>query len=143
MTPKVKLGLMAGGFVALAVAAVAGWVRKPEPAAAAAGYAGNPEPVAAPAAAGSSDTAGTASRSTVYDQYGQPRYAQQNAQPLYDNSSYSAPPYNSYSAPAADACQNPPALPAYASPRYVRTVRGLAYAGSAGGFWQASAAGAE
>jgi hypothetical protein len=101
MTLRYKLGLVAA-FAALAVVAVAGWVRKPPlPAPASyasnspAGYAtntANSEPVA-PASAGPGEPA-------PYDQYGQP----------VGSAAVAAPPL-----------EEPP-LPAYAVPRYVRTV---------------------
>jgi hypothetical protein len=52
----------------------------------------------------------TAPAATAYDQYGQPRYGQAG----YESSSYTA---------SNNACQAAPELPAYANPRYVRTVR--------------------
>src|SRR5207253_5374196 len=63
MGPNLRIGLMAGGFIALAAAAVTGWVRKPDvpvPSYAYNSVAGSP---AAPAVAPTTVT---------YDQYGQP-----------------------------------------------------------------------
>ena len=101
MTPRLKLGLMVGGLVLLAGAAIAGWVRKPAPATAS--YLNNPEPVAAPSAnVPAPNTTAAAPSMAAYDQYGQPNtpnvhqqpynppaYGQQsNAQPAYAQNGY-------------------------------------------------------
>jgi hypothetical protein len=109
MTSRSKLGLVAA-FVVLAILAVAGWIRRP--ASAVASYAANPEPVVP------SQTANPAVNQTgepvppeptAYDQYGQPIGTREE--------SYVA------SSPT-DPCEQPVRmLPAYATPRYVRSVR--------------------
>jgi hypothetical protein len=124
MTPKLRLGLMVGAIVALGVAAVAGWMRKPVPASAS--YGTNPEPVAAPVASNAAGTSG-------YDQYGQPLQgssAQQQQAYAQPDQPYTQPPpetqsanYYAAEAAASNVCQYPvAALPAYANPHYVRTI---------------------
>jgi hypothetical protein len=137
MTPRLKLGLMVGGLVLLAGAAIAGWVRKPAPATAS--YLNNPEPVAAPAPnPPAANTAAAAPATTAYDQYGQantpnvhqqpynpPAYSQAAyAQPAgYQAGGYYAGENSGYVASSSDVCAYPEALPAYGSHHYVRTVR--------------------
>src|SRR5581483_1060273 len=95
MMPRLKMGLLAAGFIGLGTAAVTGWVRNPTPA--------NPYAYAAPA------TGTTATAPANYDQYGQPSPAY--AQPA------------GYQSAARMECDDAAAPPAYASHRYVRTVR--------------------
>lgn len=112
MTSKLRLGLLAA-FAALAIAAVGGWIRKPAPPVGS--YAVNTEPVAPPvtntqaAYNGGPGEPGTA----AYDQYGQPAGSGVGGEVgYYPNSITSGP------------CAQPEGtLPAYATPRYVRTVR--------------------
>jgi len=149
MTPRMKLGLMVGAMAALAVAAVAGWVRRPTTSTA---YGNNPEPTATPSPMPANNYSASANGTGGYDQYGQPKnqqnydqqayaqnrynqptYAQNSyAQPAYGQSSYSqtsyaesAPPPPEYA--AAGVCETPgqygAPLPAYATRSYVRTVR--------------------
>jgi hypothetical protein len=109
---KQRLGLMAA-FALLGVAAVSGWMRKPSPAPAS--YSANTEPVASPGTdIQSNGTTLTAPDTTVaYDQYGQP---------IGSNTAPVGPSYVASS--PAEACAQPEsALPSYAAPRYVRTVR--------------------
>jgi hypothetical protein len=124
MTPRLRLELLFGAIGLLAVAAVSGWVRKPAPAQASYGY--NPEPVA-PAAAPGDANPGTAPVTGAYDQYGQPAGYSRSAG---YNSAYSQPAGYADTAPGPYVSQEAPGcepgmaeLPAYASYRYVRTVR--------------------
>jgi hypothetical protein len=133
MTPRLKLSLMIGAMIALAVAAIVGWERKPASVAASYGNGSNPEPVAAPVASNASAN----SNPGGYDQYGQPTgsasaYAAPSAsQPQYAQADqpYTQPPvmqsqaYYAANSAETNTCQYPAApLPAYASPHYVRTI---------------------
>jgi len=109
---KQKLGLVAA-FAVLGVAAVSGWVRKPSPAPVS--YSANTEPVAAPGTDTQSPDGTTpgADTTVAYDRYGQP---------IGLNTAAGGPSYVTSS--PAEACAQPEsALPSYAAPRYVRTVR--------------------
>ena len=110
---KQSLGLVAA-FAVLGVAAVSGWVREPSPAPTS--YSANTEPVAPSGTETQSanETTLPAPDTTVaYDQYGQP---------IGSNSVAGGPSYVTSSPP--EACAQPEsALPSYAAPRYVRTVR--------------------
>jgi hypothetical protein len=107
MTPRLRLGMTVGAFIALGTAAVAGWVRKPDPPVAP--YVYGSTATAPPVAPG-------ATSPIAADQYGQPVAYGQSA--AYTPNATSA--YESASGPA---CQYPPALPAYGTHRYVRTAR--------------------
>jgi hypothetical protein len=132
MTPRLKLGIIVGAFIALGAAAVAGWMR--QPAAQTEPYAYSATPVPSPAnpeAAQSANYARTVSqRTNGYDQYGQPepstRYSSDQASERGQTDS-AGQTYSddqaSYRYSAGDACQYPATLPAYADRRYVRTVR--------------------
>ena len=110
---KQGLGLVAA-FAVLGVAAVSGWVRNPS--LAPVSYSANTEPVAAPGTdtQSANRTMLPAADTTVtYDQYGQP---------IGSNRAPGEPSYVTSS--PAEACGQPEsALPSYAAPRYVRTVR--------------------
>jgi hypothetical protein len=110
---KQKLGLVAA-FAVLGVAAVSGWVRKPSTAPAS--YSANTEPVALPGTdtrSANGTTLPAANATVAYDQYGQSIGSNTAA----DGSSYVT------SSPAEACAQLETALPSYAVPRYVRTVR--------------------
>jgi len=110
---KQRLGLVAA-FAVLGVAAVSGWVRKPS--LAPVSYSANTEPVAAPGTdtqPANGTTLPAADTMVAYDQYGQP---------IGSNTAAGGPSYVTSS--PAEACAQPEsALPSYAAPRYVRTVR--------------------
>src|SRR5579871_2345206 len=102
---RLHIGLIAA-LVVIAGLAIAGWVRKPaETAPAVLPYANNTQPV---------DTAAPAPAAVppANDAYGQPA-----------NSVASASAVPVYPPPPAGYRQAPEELPAYAVPRYVRTVR--------------------
>jgi YD repeat-containing protein len=110
---KERLGLVSA-FAVLGVAAVSGWVRKPS--LAPVSYSANTEPVAAPGTdtqPANGTTLPAADTTVAYDQYGQP---------IGSNTAAGGPSY--VTSPPAEACAQPEsALPSYAAPRYVRTVR--------------------
>ena len=110
---KERLGL-AAAFAVLGVAAVSGWVRKPS--AAPTFYSANTEPVAPPGTdtqSANGTTLPAANATVAYDQYGQP---------IGSNTAAGGPSYVTSS--PAEPCGLPEsALPSYAAPRYVRTVR--------------------
>ena len=109
---KQRLGLVAA-FAVLGVAAVSGWVRKPS--GTPTSYSANTEPVAPRGADQSANgtTLPAANATVAYDQYGQP---------IGSNTAAGGPSYVTSS--PAEPCGLPEsALPSYAAPRYVRTVR--------------------
>ena len=122
MTPRMRLGLMVGAFGVLAAVAVAGWVRKPSPAAEPYTYGQAPAPA----------VAGTVQPTSGYDQYGQPVGSAQSGT-YQANQSYASYagnqtyPGNNYPGNqqyvSGDTAEYPSTLPAYADRRYVRTVR--------------------
>ena len=110
---KRRLGLVAA-FAVLGVAAVSGWVRKPSRAPAF--YSANIEPVAASGTdtqSANETTLPAANATVAHDQYGQP---------IGPNTAAGGPSYVT-SSPAEPCGQPVSALPSYAAPRYVRTVR--------------------
>jgi hypothetical protein len=122
MTPPLKIGLLAVAFVALGVAAIAGWLRKPEPAeqAAASYHATDTEPVARGIGTEPSTPVAPATPAAPtqqgYDQYGQP-LGTAPAPQYYPGQSY--PPAQAYGPDVS----RTPSLPAYAGHHYVRTIR--------------------
>jgi hypothetical protein len=107
MTPNIKLGLMAGSFIALGAAAITGWVRKAE--SPAVPYTYNASAIATPA---------PATTTTTYDQFGQPaNYGQPSSYAAARSATYTS------ASPVGDQCQYPSPLPAYGGHHYVRTVR--------------------
>ena len=110
---KERLGL-AAAFAVLGVAAVSGWVHKPS--AAPTSYSANTKPVAPPGTdtqSANGTTLPAPNATVVYDQYGQP---------VDSNTAAGGPSYVTSS--PAEPCGLPEsALPSYAAPRYVRTVR--------------------
>jgi hypothetical protein len=129
--PRLRMGLIAGSFVLLSVAAVTGWVRKPVPSATVP-YGSNAEPVASPATANMNAPPAAPAGNAYDNSYTQPASNQPASYDAYGRPvDRAAAAYNPATTnPATTACvegQQSYAAAPYATTRYVRTVRPSTY----------------